>query len=280
MARVTFINSILSGKLAGVVFGRNKAGYYARGWAKPTDPRSAAQLAARASFESAMSTWHGLTDAFKAGWNTFAATDFHAKKADPSVVYSGINAFTSLRSIAINANRNVGTISMVTPSPTVTFGTWLPPTAGPPVGVFGTNIASATSTPIAQSLLSAGLSLSTGVDISISLGSSQSSAPNWVDPSSGVPSGYIVYGSLPTVQEIDFKNKPEMFKLISIGYPTVSTGWTPTDKVDFNGIIDPTLPSSVKQWYTVGQAVLLSVYCSAPDGRVAFLGAKTAIITS
>lgn len=127
----------IRGKLGASVFSRNKAGQIIRAYAKPTDAATQAQIQARSNFAQSMNAFHTLTPAQKAAWNSFAAQYFNSKTRGvlPSV-HSGVNAFVSLRNVALNINRTM-------------------PPAGNPVNVSSQSvlIGAATVTPIVPSLL-------------------------------------------------------------------------------------------------------------------------------
>lgn len=65
--------SAASGKMSGKVFARNRAGNYARAWAKPVNPGTARQSAVRALFGAASAGWGALTSAQVAAWDAYAA---------------------------------------------------------------------------------------------------------------------------------------------------------------------------------------------------------------
>jgi hypothetical protein len=95
MAKVQFINAIVSGKLAGSVYSRGKGGAYIRSFRKPTQPNSQSQLTARANFGASSRAWNSLSSAEKNSWNSFAALGFSPKNPKTGVSYSGFNAFKS-----------------------------------------------------------------------------------------------------------------------------------------------------------------------------------------
>jgi hypothetical protein len=115
MARIVGGNPLgeFRGKLGGLVYSRNKAGQYARSYAKPVDPRTQAQITARQAFAQAVSGFHTLTPMLKSGWNSFASQYFTSKnRGNVPGIHSGVNAFVSLRNTLINMQR---TIALETP---------------------------------------------------------------------------------------------------------------------------------------------------------------------
>jgi len=91
----------MRGKLGSLVFARNRAGAYARGYAKPVDPATIAQLSARNAFGTASSNYHSLSDTNKALWANFATNVFNPKTGTQGVP-SGFNAFVSLLTVINN----------------------------------------------------------------------------------------------------------------------------------------------------------------------------------
>jgi hypothetical protein len=63
-----------SGSQADSVASRNRFGQYNRTRAMPTQPRTPAQVSARGYLTDASQAWRELTDAVRASWNAFAAT--------------------------------------------------------------------------------------------------------------------------------------------------------------------------------------------------------------
>ena len=66
--------SAISGKVGGTVYARNRAGAYARNWAKPTNTPTAKQSANRLAFGNVSKDWAALTPVQQEGWNTLAST--------------------------------------------------------------------------------------------------------------------------------------------------------------------------------------------------------------
>lgn len=102
MARFTPILGDLAGKLAGVVFARNRYGGYARQYVVPVNPNTQAQAVARANFGSASQAFHQLTDAQKALWQTFALNKFNPRNNVNNGQFSAQNAFVSC-AMAVNS---------------------------------------------------------------------------------------------------------------------------------------------------------------------------------
>lgn len=66
--------SAISGKIGGTVYARNRAGAYARNWAKPTNTPTAKQSANRLAFGNVSKDWAALSSPQQDGWNILAST--------------------------------------------------------------------------------------------------------------------------------------------------------------------------------------------------------------
>lgn len=64
----------ISGKIGGTVYARNRAGAYARNWAKPTNAPSPLQTANRTRFGTQAKGWQDLGQSDKDRWNNLALT--------------------------------------------------------------------------------------------------------------------------------------------------------------------------------------------------------------
>lgn len=95
----------LSGKMGGMVFAHNKSGPYVRQYVVPVDPRSGAQERARASFGTAVGSFHSLTPAEKTIWQQFAVSTFNPRNGINIGQFSSINAYTALRTAVNQATK-------------------------------------------------------------------------------------------------------------------------------------------------------------------------------
>lgn len=89
LIKLTAIVDNISGKLNGTVFSRNKGGHYMRSKSKPTNPRTAPQMAVRAAFGAISQLWRGLTEAQRAAWQAAAADFPYQNKLGDSKELSG-----------------------------------------------------------------------------------------------------------------------------------------------------------------------------------------------
>ena len=92
----------ISGKVAGNVYARNRAGAYIRKWAKPVNAASIRQQEVRAAFGENSSGWGALTDTQRTAWNALAAASERLNRLGDSYVPTG-------RQIFIEANQNLAT---------------------------------------------------------------------------------------------------------------------------------------------------------------------------
>ena len=76
MALVKFGGGVagISGKIGGTVYARNKAGAYARSWAKPTTTPTPSQTVNRNRFGNQAQAWTALSSSHKSSWDAYAAT--------------------------------------------------------------------------------------------------------------------------------------------------------------------------------------------------------------
>ena len=277
MARVTFINSILSGKLAGMVFANNKAGEYVRQYRKGTDPATVAQLANRASFTAASTSWHAMTDIQKAAWNSFAVTDFKPKVGNSGVRFSGFNAFVSLNNVILNLIPKASIATVLVPAAVtatyVSFG--VSPIA--PIHPLSSMIHDSYDHPLSLILTEVTLTAATGActfsfDL---LGAGgigpQSAAPKFEDSIGATAVGIAIVASLPIVQNQMFVANPDL-NLVAVMFPPLLSGWTSSRSIQFS--TDP-IPGYLdrKLGYEAEQLVQFKAYLVGKNGMTQPLNA-------
>lgn len=104
MAKVKFsaLVSEMRNKLNGSVFSRNRGGAYLRNKVTPTNPQSAAQVAARSLLTSFAQSWRSLTEAQREAWKSavsnWSRTDVFGDVVNPSgsTLYNRLNINISL----------------------------------------------------------------------------------------------------------------------------------------------------------------------------------------
>jgi hypothetical protein len=279
MARANFINAILSGKLAGTVYARNKGGAYVRQWVKPTDPQTVAQLSARANFASSSSSYHSLTDPQKAQWNGFALTNFTPKHPITGVLYSGQQAYNSLRNTALNAIRLTRTAAFTAPAVTATFVSYAP-TQTAPVTMFGSAILDSAAKPLNQSLNAATLTAAGNFTATIGFDqTTTTSSPLWNSAVGNQPSGYVFYASNPLMQANMFVTNPELNIVGVVKPPTVSTGWTAVNQFTLSMTAADLPVANHKIWYTTGNIVQITAFACSKNGQLARIGSVKITVT-
>jgi len=73
MAKVNYMNAILSGRLDGQVYAHNQYGAYVRKYKPPTNPNSGAQVLSRSLFNQAMTSWAALGNIARLQWEEWGA---------------------------------------------------------------------------------------------------------------------------------------------------------------------------------------------------------------
>lgn len=92
------------GKAGGTVASRNKAGNFFRNRVTPTNPQTASQMEARATFSDLSSQWRALDESARAKWNA-AAPDFpYTDSLGQPKVYSGFQLFMKLNQSLLTAS--------------------------------------------------------------------------------------------------------------------------------------------------------------------------------
>lgn len=85
----------VSGRLASVVYTRNKGGSCVRNGSIPTNPRSYMQRLLRRALASRSQEWAGLTDAERAAWRLWARSNPVVNRLGRAVQMTGAQAYTS-----------------------------------------------------------------------------------------------------------------------------------------------------------------------------------------
>lgn len=117
-----YVNSIYTpdqtGRLGGIVFGKNKYGYYLKMFKPPTNPRSTAQQTVRSFFSSASRAWAAMTSVQRTAWDNIAPTIEFVKKG-VSYTLTGFNLFVkfnrNLQDIGSAFYQNISRSTLVTP---------------------------------------------------------------------------------------------------------------------------------------------------------------------
>lgn len=86
----------ISGSIAATVFARNRAGWYARTRAIPTNPNTDAQQAIRGLFSTVSQAWAALSAAQRAAWENWAAQNLITDVLGDQIQMSGHQAHQKL----------------------------------------------------------------------------------------------------------------------------------------------------------------------------------------
>jgi hypothetical protein len=111
LARVTFINAIMSGSVGGTTYSSNKGGAVARVRVTPTNRRTGAQVRRRQQLGSVAATWNSLLPANRLAWESYATNLYVPKHGRrPGVAYAGFNAFSGCNNLLIAGQGYIGTL--------------------------------------------------------------------------------------------------------------------------------------------------------------------------
>lgn len=276
----------LSGKLGGNVFARNKSGAYIRQYVIPVDPKTLAQINARANFGAASSSYHSMTSAQKAQWQNFAQNLYLPKNGVNTGQYSGFNAFVSLANTATNAallNQGFATYERnLTPIvPTSEEGFQLTTTA--PSLTIQANIASSSGAPLTYSFEGFSLNTSGTGNALFVLDGASMTGPYDINPllqdANGNRIGFIFYASNPVQQQGMFIANPEKIALFSAPSPEFTTlSATGVTSIGVNNqVIDI---NNYQSWYSIGDWVRITAYAVTPNGQQIRIGSRDIQITT
>lgn len=269
----------IRGKLGGMVFSRNRSGQIVRKYSIPLNPDTGAQLQARASFASAVGSFHSLTPSQKTQWENFAKTSFNPKDVINTGQFSGINAFTALKTMIVHGNKlkTSATLSVngsaLTPQPAytdITFDTT------PPVNTIQPNLqVVGGGAPANYGTITGGVAYDGSFEINLSILPGVSGAPNLAGfkDALGEDVAYAVYMSESHVQAGLFYQNPYQYLLgvipISQATPTDLTGVTDI-KFTSSTVIDT---GTYQAFPIAGSTVRVSVFqISGKHGSMICIG--------
>lgn len=278
----------LSGKLAGMVFARNKGGAYIRQYVVPTDPNTIAQVTARTAFGFSSSSYHSLSDTAKAAWQDFASYTYLPKSGTNDGQFSGFNAFVALANTARNSQlKNNGSgyadITTGTPYPGQTVGNFSISLV-PPSERIQANILAASGIPIPMTVESTTEMNNSGlvkVVIGWSGGLGPSGNPVNLPLSDGLGNkiGFSVFVSNPVQQAHMFIQKPEYYQAGTIA-PLLTK--TSPDSIDSGISFTTQIPDLAiyKSFPVTGNYVRISVYAVSENGQQIRIGAVTSKVVA
>lgn len=148
-----------SGSVGARTSSRNRSGQYVRQRAIPTQPRTPAQVAARASLGDQSAAWRGLTDAQRAAWNAFAQSFTVTNSLGTTINLTGAQCFVKVNTVNVKNADTAVLIPPALPSFLAVTATGITATAGTPLlTVQGVNPAAGTKFMVfASPQLSAGV---------------------------------------------------------------------------------------------------------------------------
>jgi len=275
MARATFINATLSGKLAGTVYAHNKGGSYVRVLRRPTNPKSVSQVNARSNFGSGSNLWRACSAAQKAAYNTFATTLFNPLRARPGVIYSGQQAANALSIACIAADLLIRatTMKIATITATNTYGVFAALPACPAYRL-ASQIASSTAGPLNLSLASATVTTSGTATMIINSDAAIAAAPTFENVGQTEKVGFGLYMSNPFGPGQSFVTN-KYYKFLGSTGPVLTSTVTivtpsPVIEIDFTGT--ELKPANSKTWITIGNKVRLTAVLMSATGQLVELG--------
>lgn len=270
----------IRGKLGGNVFSRVRGRNTVRVYTVPVQPRTIAQLAARARFGGASQSYHAMSDLQKAAWGAYATTTFNAKNSYNQGQYSGSNAFMSLRNGVANSLANEIAANWEDESSGVLDGTKVPfeYVAVPPISQLAAN--AKTGVPGVPASLDLG---DCTIDedglwtADITFGGITTGGLGQADltDAGDNPIALVAYISEIINQSHNFVQNPEM---ICVGAIPALTGNTTGSLTTATGIkVQRTANMDVghyKAFPAAGDIVQIKIYATTPDGMYACIGEK------
>jgi hypothetical protein len=263
----------VSGSVGGLTFTRNQAGKTIRARVKPTDAKSGAQIGNRSLFGAAAAQWNTLTDAIRTAWNTFAVTNFSGKTSNPSVRYSGMQAFASSNAVLASLVRALVTPTMSSPGATITLTG--PPAAvqNAPTGSFNGNIQASDTSALTLQLDAGTYVASTGaLTFRLRMPVAQAAAPIFQNPGGTVKVYFVVNFSNILKPGQNSVKKLLAYTMLGIGNITVGSGWTSSAVFTLNATVNPAYLSSLKLNFQTGSKFYLTVFAVSDKGQTSRIG--------
>lgn len=134
-----------SGSVGNQTFSRGRSGAIIRQRSNPTQPRTAAQINARARLTSQSAAWRGLTDAQRAAWNAFANSFTVVNRLGTTINLTGAQCFVKINTTNLLNGAAVVTAPPALPAFVACLVTGLTATAGTPT-LKATSVAPAAGT--------------------------------------------------------------------------------------------------------------------------------------
>jgi hypothetical protein len=271
----------MSGKVGGIVFGRNKAGKTARQYVVPTDAKSGQQVKVRSVFASAVSFWNSISSLTKSQWNTFASTIFKPKRPKGGVSYSGFQAFTSLNAMVNTMNTHNDLALITIPSNTATYIDFSNQVGVPPVLpssnliMDGNDVVESLSlTAVTYNSVTGAWTVELGVDPVIT-----ATIPVFENPVTEIPIGFALYfsGVLPT--GANSVGNYDQFLIGILRHPVFVSNVTAMSSFTFGGIVNNDYLINLKNGFTPGVDVFATVFAISLNGQSSRIGMVRVTLT-
>lgn len=275
----------LRGKLGGIVASRNAAGAYLRSLVRSIQPNSIAQLTAKANFGNGAGIFRALSGLNKALWNGFAKGIFSPKNATNSGQYSGQQACQSLSASFQNSNSKNTEFTVKVNDAVLaggeTFDSFVGPLDSPPADSVNANLTLQAGGSVAQSLISAVMGLNGLFSAKFQIGDGTGNDITSWQNASGVNSGYAVFMSTGNPSSnMAFKSLERYL----LGYwkhvsATIEDDLDGAQDFEFTST-DPFDISKHRQFPSIGETVLISVYFVDENNQMSLVGRVETTITA
>jgi len=277
MAKVEYINAILSGKVAGNVYSRNRAGAYVRQWVRPINPRTNAQQQNRIHFGNVSNQYHSLTNTQKANWAAFAAI-YQPKGITLPSSLSGFNAFVGMGNTALSAHKNEWTYDVKkngAGSPlTSTPNSFVQSNVAPSHQLITTLQTNTGFTPLVLNPADQGVDVASTGSINFFISIPAVSGPtagtgvtNPMTDSNGQKYGFSFFLSNPKQQAHNFTKNPDMMSLGSIANFDLATAPTAISTYQMTGTANVN-PGDYQGFPNTGEICELSIWQTGINGML------------
>lgn len=119
-----------SGSVGAVTSSRNRSGQYRRARANPTQPRTPAQVNARARLTTCSANWRGLTAAQRAAWNAFANSFSVVNSIGSTINLTGAQCFVKVNTVNLQNGTAIVNVPPSLPAFVAALQTGITLTAG------------------------------------------------------------------------------------------------------------------------------------------------------
>jgi hypothetical protein len=274
----------IRGKIHGHVFSRNRSGQIIRGYVKPVNVNSEAQVASRAAFKSASQSWKGLLSAEQQTWNVFALATYNPLKVTNVGQYTGNQSFVAVQNAVSNAIAgaftNDWTAYPTGTAPVGTVGGFTPVRVAPSNTVVA-NIKQTALPPATMQVVNMALSLAGEIKVDIlfiGIPPTGLVGTDFIDSNNNKYT-FVVYAS----DKISTSgNKPRNYYFFRLGNCDIQTfsGHTLSGLhgISFTLSCAAQIPK-YKQWFNTGDITVLSLLAVAENGTQVKMTQKNVIIT-